>query len=107
MQPDSFFHGEGLALPVLTLWGFARASLLRAARTDEARRVAGGHSFAFFQQEVVEAPDGENLGVPVVEGRPFREGEFARREAFHAGSTTMSGLTDPRCRARLRHLRQR
>lgn len=93
MQSNSFFHGEGLALPVLRA---AWALLLGTAQTDEARRLAGGYSLAFFQEEVVEGPNGKDFGVPVVEGCPLGEGKFARWEAFHAGSTAVSEAVDLR-----------
>lgn len=41
---------------------------------------------AFVQEVAVEGADGEDFGVPVVEGVSFCQGEFAGWETLHARS---------------------
>ena len=49
--------------------------------------VSAKNPMAFIEQEAIERPDGQDLGMPVMNADTIRLCYFRYRKAFHASST--------------------
>lgn len=71
-----------IALLPLSIGGY----LVRSTPPQKLGRPPLEHGLALVEHEAIEGPDGEDLGVPVVQHVALRLGELGGGEALHARS---------------------